>query len=105
RVTTRIGNVASVSKLTAIKQNATGTLTLTFRHGSATLTPDSYDHVVLALPFSLLRSVDYSKAGFESPNPLKVTAIKELPMGTNSKLHGDFGDRSWYGPDNKANTY
>src|SRR5262245_39566675 len=39
------------------------------------------DKVVLALPFSLLREVDYAGAGFE---PRKVTAIKELPMGTNS---------------------
>src|SRR4029453_2529368 len=53
------------------------------------------------LPFSLLRSVDYSKAGFE---PLKVTAIKELPMGTNSKLHVEFKDRFWYGEGNNGNT-
>jgi monoamine oxidase len=93
------------TELMAIKQNATGTFTLTLQHGSATVTPDAYDHVVLALPFSLLRSVDYSKAGFEYPNPLKVTAIKELPMGTNSKLHVEFGDRFWYGADNNGNTY
>src|SRR5207248_4463233 len=60
------------------------------------------DHVVLALPFSLLRSAIYSKAGFE---PLKVTAIKELPMGTNSKLHVEFKDRFWYVAGNNGNTY
>ena len=57
---------------------------------------------MLALPFSLLRSVNYSKAGFE---PLKVTAIKQLPMGTNSKLHVEFNDRFWYGAGNNGNTY
>ncbi len=97
--------IATGTELTAIKKNPSGTFTLTLRQGSATITPDAYDHVVLALPFSLLRSVDYSKAGFEDPNPLKVTAIKELPMGTNSKLHVEFADRFWYGAGNNGNTY
>ena len=83
--------------LTAIKRNATGTFTLSFG-GS----PVTVDHVVLALPFSLLREVNYSKAGFE---PLKVTAIEELAMGTNSKLHVEFKDRFWYGAGNNGNTY
>src|SRR5262245_18634441 len=84
--------------LTSIKQNASGTFTLIFS-GSPTIT---VDHVVLALPFSLLRSVNYSKAGFE---PLKVTAIKELAMGTNSKLHVEFKDRFWYGAGNNGTSY
>ncbi|MDX6604371.1 MAG: monoamine oxidase, partial [Solirubrobacterales bacterium] len=50
------------------------------------------DQVVLALPFSILRSVDYSKAGFSA---VKNTAIQELGMGTNSKLHVQFKDRLW----------
>jgi monoamine oxidase len=89
--------ITTDTPLTAIKQNAGGTYTLSF--GGSTVT---VDHVVLALPFSLLRSVNYSKAGFE---PLKVTAIKELAMGTNSKLHVEFKDRFWYGPGNNGNTY
>jgi monoamine oxidase len=89
------------TELTAIKQNADATFTLTFGKGSGTLAVTA-DHVVLALPFSLLRGVDYSKAGFE---PLKVTAINELAMGTNSKLHVEFNDRFWYGPGNNGNTY
>jgi monoamine oxidase len=49
--------------------------------------------VVLALPFSILRSsVDYKSGGFK---PLKQTAIKELGMGTNSKLHVQFKERLW----------
>ena len=51
------------------------------------------DKVVLALPFSILRSsVDLSKAGFE---PLKLVAIREQGMGTNSKLHVQFSNRFW----------
>ena len=87
--------------LTAIKQNSGGSFTLTFQNGVGTRTT-TVDHVVLAIPFSMLRSVNYSKAGFE---PLKVTAIKELPMGTNSKLHVQFNDRFWYLADNNGNTY
>jgi monoamine oxidase len=91
------GQITTDKPLTAIKHNSTGTYTLSFGGSTAT-----YDHVVLALPFSLLRSVNYSKAGFE---PLKVTAIEELPMGTNSKLHVEFKDRFWYGFGNNGNTY
>jgi monoamine oxidase len=51
------------------------------------------DQVVLALPFSIMRSsVDFSKAGF---NAIKTTAIREQGMGTNSKLHAQFSDRHW----------
>src|SRR6266566_4083814 len=64
--------------LTAIKQNSGGSFTLTFQNGTGTKTT-TVDHAVLAIPFSMLRGVSYSKAGFE---PLKVTAITELPMGT-----------------------
>ena len=87
--------------LTAIKQNSGGSFALTFQNGNTTKTT-TVDHAVLALPFSMLRGVDYSKAGFE---PLKVTAITELPMGTNSKLHVQFSDRFWYGAGNNGNTY
>ncbi len=95
------GQISLATALTAIKQNAGGSFTLTFSRDSGTLTV-TVDHVVLALPFSLLRAVNYSKAGFE---PLKVTAIKELAMGTNSKLHVEFNDRFWYGAGNNGNTY
>jgi monoamine oxidase len=87
--------------LTAIKQNSGGSFTLTFQNGSTTPTK-TVDHVVVAIPFSMLRGVNYAKAGFER---LKVTAIKELPMGTNSKLHVQFDDRFWYEADNNGNTY
>jgi monoamine oxidase len=54
------------------------------------------DHVVLALPFAVLRGLDYAKAGFD---PLKRRAIEELGMGRNSKLHLQFPSRSWRRPD------
>jgi monoamine oxidase len=87
--------------LTSIKLNPGGSFTLTFSKDAGTLTVTA-DQVVLAIPFSLLREVNYGKAGFE---PLKVTAIKELPMGTSSKLHVEFKGRFWYAARNNGNTY
>ena len=86
------GQIMTGSALIAIKQNSNNTYTLTFQEGS-TAKSISADRVVLALPFSILRSsVDYKSAGFKA---LKQTAIKELGMGTNSKLHLQFKDRHW----------
>jgi monoamine oxidase len=78
--------------LTAIRQARDGSYRLTFRYGNR-FVDVSADQVVLTLPFSILRSsVDYSAAGFR---PLKQTAIEELGMGTNSKLHVQFTGRHW----------
>jgi monoamine oxidase len=80
--------------LVAIRQNSNNTYAVTFQDGLATKTVTA-DRVVLALPFSILRSsVDYKSAGFKA---LKQTAIKELGMGTNSKLHVQFTKRHWNG--------
>ena len=77
------------SALTAVRLNAGGSYTLTFQ-GRA---PVTVDKVVLALPFSILNtSVDLTRAGFSA---LKMTAIRELPMGTNSKLNVQFKRRLW----------
>jgi monoamine oxidase len=91
------------SELIAIKLNADdGTYALTFKQGSKTKSVTA-DHVVLALPFSIMRSsVDWSQAGF---GPYKSRAIREQGMGTNSKLHVQFTDRHWYGLGNNGNTY
>jgi monoamine oxidase len=87
------GQIQTGNELVAVRQGG-GTVTLTLRQGSRTRTVTA-DKVVLALPFSILRSsVDFSAAGFR---PLKQTAIRELGMGTNSKLHVQFSDRHWEG--------
>ncbi|MGH2996773.1 MAG: flavin monoamine oxidase family protein, partial [Gaiellaceae bacterium] len=88
------GQITTGSELVAIKLNRDGTYALSFRQGLTTRTVTA-DRVVLALPFSILRSsVDYGKAGFSA---LKKTAIAEQGMGTNSKLHVQFRDRHWAG--------
>jgi monoamine oxidase len=96
------GQIKLGSALSSIRRNSDGTYRLAFSlagGGSSTVTAD---RVVLALPFSILRTLDYSKAGFSD---LKKTAIRELGMGTNSKLHLQFNDRYWYTLGNNGNTY
>ncbi len=85
------------AELTAIRRNADGSYRLSLTSG-----PVTADRVVLALPFSILRDVDYSRAGFL---PVKDTAIQELGMGTNSKLHVQFRSRIWNSLGNQGETY
>ncbi|MDP9276638.1 MAG: FAD-dependent oxidoreductase [Actinomycetota bacterium] len=85
------GQVTLGSELVAIRRNSVGSFRLSFLRGGGTSSVTA-DRVVLALPFSILRTVDYSKAGFSA---LKGTAIQELGMGTNSKLHAQFTSRHW----------
>jgi monoamine oxidase len=73
-------------------RNADGTHTLRIQRG-ATTTSVVADRTILALPFSMLRDgVDLSKAGFGRE---KTWAIRELGMGTNSKLNLGFKSRHW----------
>ena len=85
------GQITTGSALTAIRRDSSGAYSLSFQSGSATKTVVA-DRVVLALPFSILRTLDYAKAGFSQ---LKTTAIEQMGMGTNSKLHVQFKDRLW----------
>ena len=86
------GQVETGQELVAIAETGGGRYTLTFRTGSGTTTV-TVDHVILTVPFSIMReSVDWSQAGFGT---VKATAIEEMGMGTNSKLHLQFTDRHW----------
>ena len=95
------GQIEVASELVAIAMTSGGGYTLTLRSGSGTRTATA-DHVVLALPFSILRLVDTSRAGFR---PLKTRAIRELGMGTNSKLHLQFKQRFWASLGSNGETY
>jgi monoamine oxidase len=79
------------AQLVALARNADASWTVTTSTGGRSLSRVA-DHVVLALPFSLLRQVDLTRAGFVDE---KALAINELPMGTNSKLQLQFSDRHW----------
>src|SRR3954462_2128670 len=95
------GQITTGSALPSIRRNADGSYRLAFQSGSATSTVAA-DRVVLALPFSILRTLDYAKAGFSQ---VKTTAIEELGMGTNSKLHVQFKDRLWNALGSNGETY
>jgi monoamine oxidase len=78
--------------LVALRRNPGGTYTLTFQVGDQ-FTDVTADRVVLALPFSILKdSVDLTQAEFSE---LKMIAIQELAMGSNSKLNVQFESRPW----------
>jgi monoamine oxidase len=85
------GSLLQGWRLAAIGVNSDQSIGMTFS------TPDgtqevSFDKVILTVPFSVLRGIDYSNAGFD---PLKVQAIQTLGYGTNSKLELQFNDRYW----------
>ena len=82
------GQISMGYVLSAVARNGDGSWTLSFANGRTT----KADRVVMAIPFSILRGVDLSKAQFE---PRKMQAINELGMGTNSKMHVGFKNRFW----------
>ena len=60
------------------------------------------DKVILAIPFSILRTIDFENASFRQ---LKNTAIEELGMGINTKLHAQFVNRFWSEIGNNGETF
>jgi len=88
------GSVVLDTAMTAIALKSDGTFDLTLKTGNTT-TIKNFDRVILALPFSVLRTLDFSLAGFDS---LKQTAITQLGYGKNAKLQLQFDTRYWYGP-------
>jgi monoamine oxidase len=86
------GQIQLGNRLVEVSRRSDGSYALGVSSGGSTRTVAA-DQVVLALPFTILRtSVDWSRAGF---SPIKGRAIRELGMGTNSKLHVGFTRRVW----------
>lgn len=79
------------TSLNRIVQNGDGTFALRFRDKSSQLTVVA-DRVILAIPFSILRTFDYGDAGFGAT---KSAAIEQLGYGTNAKLNLQFDSRVW----------
>ncbi len=88
--------------LVAVRRTAAGSCTVTFQSGRRTFEVTA-DKVVFALPFSILNSaVDLRRAGF---GDLKMTAIREVAMGANSKLNVQFSRRHWHALGNNGDTF
>jgi monoamine oxidase len=75
-------------RMNKIALNADGGVQLSFDNGQAV----TADQVILTTPFTVLRGLDYSQAGFD---PLKQTAITQLGGGRNAKLQLQFNSRLW----------
>jgi monoamine oxidase len=88
------GSVQLGTAMTGIAQNGDGSFSLGFQSGQNAFTVVA-DRVILTLPFSVLRNLDYAGAGF---NDVKVTGIQQLGYGTNAKLHLQFQTRLWNQP-------
>jgi monoamine oxidase len=78
-------------RMTSIRKLSDGSLSLGFDTpgGHQTVTAD---RVVLCMSFAVLRTLNYSRAGFDE---LKRTAITRLGAGANSKLQLQFSSRLW----------
>ncbi len=77
-------------RLVAVRRVAGG-YRCSFDHGGA-VHDVMADHVVLAIPFTLLRSVDLNRVPVSA---LHRQAIREEPLGTNSKFFLQFSSRAW----------
>ncbi len=85
------GRIETGARLVAVARRGDGRYRLAFARDHATREA-AFDHVVLAVPFTLLRDVDLAQAGFR---PRKLQAIRELGMGRNTKLQLQFDERAW----------
>lgn len=88
-----LGDVRYGHSLRKIAQTAAGRYTLTFARASGSIEVTA-DYVVLAIPFAVLRGIDYSRAGFD---PLKHEAIQALGRAQNAKTQLQFNRRLWNG--------
>jgi monoamine oxidase len=78
-------------RMTAIATNADGTASLMFQTPSGQV-PVVADQVILTTPFPVLRTLDWSRAGFDAR---KQAAITQLGAGRNAKLQLQFATRYW----------
>jgi monoamine oxidase len=86
---TGLTTIVKNARMNTIAKNSDGTVSLWFDGSS---TPQVFDQVILAFSFSVLRGLDYSRAGFDS---LKQTAITQLGSGRNAKLNLQYDTRYW----------
>jgi monoamine oxidase len=77
--------------LTKIVETAAGRYVLTFVSGGSTFTVTA-DHVVLAIPFTILRTIDTSGVAFPA---VKQRCINELGYGDCAKLMCGFSAKPW----------
>jgi monoamine oxidase len=87
------GSIKLNQRMQAIIANRDGTVTMTMSTPTG-VSSQTFDRVILTLPFAVLRTLDYQRAGFDD---LKVTAITQMGTGRNDKLQLQFDRRIWDG--------
>jgi monoamine oxidase len=95
------GSVRLDHRLVAVRRLSGGQFVCTFSSGWGTRDVKA-DHVVLALPFTKLRDVELT--GIELP-PRQLRAIREEPLGSDSKIQLQFSRRVWNADHWTANMY
>jgi monoamine oxidase len=87
------GSLHTNRALTAITGEANGPYTCHFASGTRAVA----DHLVLALPFRMLREVEIDSRIWGAFRPEKQFAISSMPIGTNAKLQIQANARPWSG--------
>lgn len=87
-----VGSLQREHRLIALKRNTDDTVMLSFDTPQGNV-ETVHDVVILTLPFTSLRQVDYSQADFDAR---KVAAIEKLTYGTSAKCFLQFDTRYWY---------
>lgn len=85
------GSIRFDHRMRAIRRTSRGAYELQFDTGGHTEFVRA-DRVVLAIPFIILRGLDFSQAGFDAA---KTNAIDNLGYGYHTKLHLQFDRRAW----------
>jgi monoamine oxidase len=97
------GTVNLGQKLVALSTSGGGGYVCTFESDGSTHDVEA-DHVVLALPFTTLRNVDLTGVS-DTISPLHLRAIKEEPLGSNSKFFVQCKTRVWNEDHATGNAY
>jgi monoamine oxidase len=84
------GAIQMGSSLVAVRRRGSGVRCSFDRSGA--VTDVDADRLVLALPFTALRTVDLDTSELSDR---KRRVIAEQPMGSNAKLHLEFDERAW----------
>jgi monoamine oxidase len=92
------GSIHKGCRMTAIARNNDGSIAVSFANGTTV----TADEVILCMSFSVLRTLNYKKAGFDA---LKQTAITKLGSGINAKLNMQFNSRIWNATDSTGSLY
>jgi monoamine oxidase len=93
--------IVTGTALVAARRTSSGAYQLTLANSGGTFDVVA-DKVVFALPFSILRTLDLGGADFSA---LKMTAIQQLGIGSNSKLNVGFTQRRWVALGNNGDTF